>query len=335
MTIDERGARARRPCTAAYGASRVLHGVIARGARGRGRVAPRAERRRQVDHAQGHRQAGGRDGGRRARRRPRHHARADPRGEPARRRLGARGPPDLRRPHGGGEPARSGPRAPASGMPPACFASSRSSASSRAGAAGSLSGGEQQMLTVARTLMGNPRVLLLDEPSEGLAPVIVRALGDQIAALKRQGLTILLSEQNLEFAARLADRAYIIEKGADPVRGRRCAELDAERVAAADYLTVLSEIDEDADPEHRPDRLGRHRRPAPRRRLASRSRTADDRRGRPRPRRRRRHGDRRPRLHGHPRADRLALPSGVRRLHAAPAHDGLHRVRGSTAASPR
>jgi branched-chain amino acid transport system ATP-binding protein len=79
--------------------------------------------------------------------------------------------------------------------------------------AGSLSGGEQQMLTVARTLMGNPRVLLLDEPSEGLAPVIVRALGDQIAALKREGLTILLSEQNLKFAARLADRAYIIEKG--------------------------------------------------------------------------------------------------------------------------
>ena len=69
------------------------------------------------------------------------------------------------------------------------------------------------MLTVARTLMGNPRILLLDEPSEGLAPVIVQALGQQIAALKREGLTILLSEQNLKFAARLADRAYIIEKG--------------------------------------------------------------------------------------------------------------------------
>jgi branched-chain amino acid transport system ATP-binding protein len=79
--------------------------------------------------------------------------------------------------------------------------------------AGSLSGGEQQMLTVARTLMGNPRVLLLDEPSEGLAPVVVQALGEQIAALKRAGLTILLSEQNLKFAARLADRAYIIERG--------------------------------------------------------------------------------------------------------------------------
>src|SRR4030095_12194861 len=79
--------------------------------------------------------------------------------------------------------------------------------------AGSLSGGEQQMLTVARTLMGNPRIVLLDAPSEGLAPVVVRTLGEQIAALKREGLTILLSEQNLRFAARLADRAYIIEKG--------------------------------------------------------------------------------------------------------------------------
>jgi branched-chain amino acid transport system ATP-binding protein len=79
--------------------------------------------------------------------------------------------------------------------------------------AGSLSGGEQQMLTVARTLMGNPRIVLLDEPSEGLAPVVVRALGEQIAALKREGLAILLSEQNLRFAARLADRAYVIEKG--------------------------------------------------------------------------------------------------------------------------
>ena len=78
---------------------------------------------------------------------------------------------------------------------------------------GSLSGGEQQMLTVARTLMGNPRIVLLDEPSEGLAPVVVRALGEQIAALKREGLAILLSEQNLRFAARLADRAYVIEKG--------------------------------------------------------------------------------------------------------------------------
>ena len=103
--------------------------------------------------------------------------------------------------------------------------------------AGSLSGGEQQMLTVARTLMGGPRVLLLDEPSEGLAPVIVRALGEQVAALKRAGLTILLSEQNLRFAARLADRAYIIENGLIRWEGPMRAVLEDERLRRA-YLTV-------------------------------------------------------------------------------------------------
>jgi branched-chain amino acid transport system ATP-binding protein len=103
--------------------------------------------------------------------------------------------------------------------------------------AGSLSGGEQQMLTVARTLMGNPRVLLLDEPSEGLAPVIVRALGDQIAALKREGLTILLSEQNLKFAERLADRAYIIEKGEIRFEGPMAALMGDEALRRK-YLTV-------------------------------------------------------------------------------------------------
>jgi branched-chain amino acid transport system ATP-binding protein len=102
---------------------------------------------------------------------------------------------------------------------------------------GSLSGGEQQMLTVARTLMGNPRLVLLDEPSEGLAPVVVNALREQIAALKREGLTIVLSEQNLKFAARLADRAYIIEKGelrfAGPMR-----ELLADESIRRAYLSV-------------------------------------------------------------------------------------------------
>jgi branched-chain amino acid transport system ATP-binding protein len=103
--------------------------------------------------------------------------------------------------------------------------------------AGSLSGGEQQMLTVARTLMGGPRVLLLDEPSEGLAPVVVRALGEQIAGLKREGLTILLSEQNLRFAARLADRAYIMERGEIRFEGPMRAVLDDEALRRA-YLTV-------------------------------------------------------------------------------------------------
>ena len=103
--------------------------------------------------------------------------------------------------------------------------------------AGSLSGGEQQMLTVARTLMGDPRVLLLDEPSEGLAPVVVRALVDQIAALKGEGLTILLSEQNVHFAARLADRAYIIERGEIRFEGPMQALLEDEVMRRA-YLTV-------------------------------------------------------------------------------------------------
>jgi branched-chain amino acid transport system ATP-binding protein len=102
---------------------------------------------------------------------------------------------------------------------------------------GSLSGGEQQMLTVARTLMGRPRILLLDEPSEGLAPVIVQALGQQIAALKREGLTIVLSEQNLKFAARLADRAYIIEKGQIRWEGPM-ARLMEDEAARRAYLTV-------------------------------------------------------------------------------------------------
>jgi len=102
---------------------------------------------------------------------------------------------------------------------------------------GSLSGGEQQMLTIARTLMGGPRVLLLDEPSEGLAPIVVKALADNIAALKREGLTILLSEQNLAFARRLADRAYIIEKGEIKFEGSFAA-LDADAALRRTYLSV-------------------------------------------------------------------------------------------------
>ena len=78
---------------------------------------------------------------------------------------------------------------------------------------GQMSGGEQQMLTVARTLMGNPYLVLLDEPSEGVAPVIVEQMVGMILALKNQGVSILLSEQNMHFAALVADRAYVLEKG--------------------------------------------------------------------------------------------------------------------------
>jgi branched-chain amino acid transport system ATP-binding protein len=76
-----------------------------------------------------------------------------------------------------------------------------------------LSGGEQQMLTIARTLMGDPELLLLDEPSEGLAPLIVRHMGERIAELKNHGLTILIAEMNVKFAMKFSERAYILEKG--------------------------------------------------------------------------------------------------------------------------
>jgi branched-chain amino acid transport system ATP-binding protein len=76
-----------------------------------------------------------------------------------------------------------------------------------------MSGGEQQMLAIARTLAGNPKAILLDEPSEGLAPIVVNAVVKAIEELKRAGLTILLAEQSLRFAERVADRAYRIEKG--------------------------------------------------------------------------------------------------------------------------
>jgi branched-chain amino acid transport system ATP-binding protein len=91
---------------------------------------------------------------------------------------------------------------------------------------GFLSGGEQQMLTIARTLMGNPELLLLDEPSEGLAPLVVDHLREQIARLKREGLTILLAEQNTEFSLALADRAYVLEKGAIRFSGTAAALRD-------------------------------------------------------------------------------------------------------------
>ena len=102
---------------------------------------------------------------------------------------------------------------------------------------GSLSGGEQQMLTIARTLMGNPEVLLLDEPSEGLAPLVVQALLAQISELKAQGLTILLAEQGVEFSLALADRVYVLEKGAVRFTGA-AAVLKSDR-ALLDRLVTL------------------------------------------------------------------------------------------------
>ena len=83
----------------------------------------------------------------------------------------------------------------------------------RAQLGGTLSGGEQQMLTIARTLMGNPRILLLDEPSEGLAPLVVETLRAQLERLKQSGLTMVLTEQNVRFVSGLGDRVYILEKG--------------------------------------------------------------------------------------------------------------------------
>ena len=102
---------------------------------------------------------------------------------------------------------------------------------------GLLSGGEQQMLTIARTLMGNPDVLLLDEPSEGLAPLVVKALLAQIGELKTQGVTILLAEQGVEFSLALADRVYVLEKGAVRFTGA-AATLKSDR-ALLDQLVSL------------------------------------------------------------------------------------------------
>lgn len=102
---------------------------------------------------------------------------------------------------------------------------------------GKMSGGEQQMLTIARTLMGNPRAILLDEPSEGLAPVIVEQMARTIQALKAEGLTVVLSEQNLHFATMVADRAYIVEKGRIRYSGTMAA-LAADEAIRLQYLSV-------------------------------------------------------------------------------------------------
>ncbi|HMK79469.1 MAG TPA: ABC transporter ATP-binding protein [Xanthobacteraceae bacterium] len=103
--------------------------------------------------------------------------------------------------------------------------------------ASAISGGEQQMLTIARTLMGNPDMVLLDEPSEGLAPVIVEQMADAVLRMKDAGLAVLLSEQNLHFAAAVCDRAVVIEKGAVRYEGTIEA-LEADEAVRESYLTV-------------------------------------------------------------------------------------------------
>ncbi|MCA3276187.1 MAG: ABC transporter ATP-binding protein [Roseomonas sp.] len=103
--------------------------------------------------------------------------------------------------------------------------------------AAAMSGGEQQMLAIARTLMGNPEAVLLDEPSEGLAPVILELMADAVLRMKREGIAVLLSEQNFDFAAAVADRAYVIERGEIRYDGSMAA-LDADPALRAQHLAL-------------------------------------------------------------------------------------------------
>jgi branched-chain amino acid transport system ATP-binding protein len=134
-----------------------------------------------------------------------------------------------------------GRQAPRQGAPPwteqKLFALFPNLAGMRERPGGRMSGGEQQMLTIARTLMGNPSCVLLDEPSEGLAPIIVAEMAKSIRALKGEGLSVLLCEQNLRFCEAIADRAYIIEKGQIRFSGTM-AELAADQSLREQYLSV-------------------------------------------------------------------------------------------------
>ncbi len=100
---------------------------------------------------------------------------------------------------------------------------------------GQMSGGEQQMLTIARTLMGNPKAILLDEPSEGLAPIVVERIAESVQELKREGLCVVLSEQNLGFARAVADQAVVIERGVVKFAGSFAA-LEADPAMRAGHL---------------------------------------------------------------------------------------------------
>ena len=110
-------------------------------------------------------------------------------------------------------------------------------ASMRHRRAAAMSGGEQQMLAIARTLMGNPEAVLLDEPSEGLAPVILELMADAVLRMKREGIAVLLSEQNFDFAAAVADRAYVIERGEIRYDGSMAA-LDTDPALRALHLSL-------------------------------------------------------------------------------------------------
>jgi branched-chain amino acid transport system ATP-binding protein len=129
------------------------------------------------------------------------------------------------------------PRESAPWTPEAAFELFPPLAAMRERKGGQMSGGEQQMLTISRALMGNPCFLLLDEPSEGLAPVIVEVIAGAIAKLKTRGVGLLLSEQNLHFARAVADRAFVLDRGHIRFAGT-LAELDADAALKEQYLSI-------------------------------------------------------------------------------------------------